>query len=118
MIKGPLMIEMGIHPLRAAATSSFMITFTSCSVTTSYLVFGTYFPVIDYAIPIFISSFCGSLISQLLLSKHLSKGSMISFTISAVVFLSAILLLVEAYLAIFAGSLKYGDFTSFGSLCS
>ena len=50
-MKGPLMLEMGILPQVASATSACMILFTSFTATTSYIAFGLLR--IDYAIPLF-----------------------------------------------------------------
>lgn len=48
IIKGPLMLAMGVHPAVASATSACMILFTSFTATTSFAVYGLLVP--DYAI--------------------------------------------------------------------
>ncbi|CAN0410444.1 unnamed protein product, partial [Hapterophycus canaliculatus] len=40
IVKGPLMLEMGVHPMVASATSAVMILYTSFTATTSFMVFG------------------------------------------------------------------------------
>ena len=41
IVKGPLMLEMGVHPMVAAATTAVMIFFTAVVATTSFIAFGT-----------------------------------------------------------------------------
>lgn len=41
IVKGPLMLQMGVHPLVASATCAVMIMFTSVAATTMYIAFGT-----------------------------------------------------------------------------
>lgn len=41
VVKGPLMLEMGVHPAVAAATTAVMIFFTAVVATTSFIAFGT-----------------------------------------------------------------------------
>eukprot|EP00957_Ditylum_brightwellii_P103470 7884427-Ditylum_brightwellii.AAC.1 len=47
IVKGPLMLAMGVHPAVSSATSACMILFTSFTATTSFVVFGLLLP--DYA---------------------------------------------------------------------
>ena len=118
MIKGPLMIEMGITPQRASATSTCMITFTSATVTVSYLVFDTYMNVIDYALVMILLGVTGSLIGQFLASRHITSGAAILYTIASVVGISTVLLTLESIRAIVLDSGKYrGNIFEFSSLC-
>lgn len=41
IVKGPLMLEMGIHPMVASGTTAVMIFFTAVVATTSFIAFGT-----------------------------------------------------------------------------
>ena len=40
IVKGPLMLEIGVHPAVAAATTAVMIFFTAVVATTSFIAFG------------------------------------------------------------------------------
>merc|ERR1712216_277325 len=58
IIKGPLMLAMGVHPAVASATSACMILFTSFTATTTFSVYGLM--VTDYAIVGAILGFCAT----------------------------------------------------------
>lgn len=52
IVKGPLMLFMGVHPLVASATCAVMIMFTSVAATTMFIAFGTL--IWDYGIFLFV----------------------------------------------------------------
>ena len=52
IVKGPLMLHMGVHPLVASATCAVMIMFTSVAATTMFIAFGTL--IWDYGIFLFV----------------------------------------------------------------
>jgi uncharacterized membrane protein YfcA len=52
IVKGPLMLQMGVHPLVASATAAVMIMFTSVAATTMFIAFDIM--TWDYAIFLFI----------------------------------------------------------------
>ena len=52
IVKGPLMLQMGVHPLVASATCAVMIMFTSVAATTMFIAFGTL--IWDYGIFLFV----------------------------------------------------------------
>ena len=52
IVKGPLMLHMGVHPFVASATCAVMIMFTSVAATTMFIAFGTL--LWDYGIFLFI----------------------------------------------------------------
>ena len=117
MIKGPLMLEIGIDPRVSSATSSFMILFTSSSVAISYVTFGVFNSIIRSAIELFMVSIFGVFLGHFICRNNLTRGSFIAFTISGVVFVSAILLILESINAIIMSPGKYGAFTKFGNIC-
>ena len=87
IVFGPLMLEMGVHPLVAYATSSAMIFFTTFIAATSYLVLGTL--VIDYGIYFLFIGFISTAIGQIIVNyfvKKYNKVSFISFCVAIVVF--------------------------------
>ena len=99
IIKGPLMLAMGIHPAVASATSACMILFTSFTATTTFCVYGLM--VRDYAIAGAVLGFGATYVGQSVMSRMLSKSkrnSYIAFSIGFVVLLSAILMGVESVL--------------------
>merc|ERR1712176_1472456 len=65
IVKGPLMLAMGVHPGVSSATSACMILFTSFTATTSFVVFGLLLK--DYAIVCFVIGFVATFGGQVLL---------------------------------------------------
>mmetsp|Transcript_60 Transcript_60/g.118 ORF Transcript_60/g.118 Transcript_60/m.118 type:complete len:577 (-) Transcript_60:10-1740(-) len=99
IIKGPLMIAMGLHPAVASATSACMILFTSFTATTTFTVYGLMVP--DYAIAGGILGFSATFLGQTIMSRILAKSkrnSYIAFCIGFVVLLSAVLMALESVL--------------------
>jgi uncharacterized membrane protein YfcA len=95
MVKGPIMLEMGILPAVQSATTSFMILFTSSSTTLQFAINGQ-FPgtkQIDYALWFAFVGFLGGLTGQkvvALLVKRFKRESIIIFIMSATIGLSAL----------------------------
>ncbi len=93
VVKGPLMLQMGVHPLVASATVAVMIMFTSVSATAMFIVFGTL--QWDYAWCLFIVGLLSTTIGQFGVSYLVDKYkrySYISMSIGAVVAISTILM--------------------------
>jgi len=101
IVKGPLMIAMGINPSVASATSAVMILFTSFTATTSFAVFG----LLDYNYAVicvtlgFFATLMGQLIMERLVEKY-ERQSYIIFVIGTVVAISCILMTVESFLSL------------------
>lgn len=99
IVKGPLMLAMGIHPAVASATSACMILFTSFTATTTFAVYGLV--VVDYAIACVIIGFFSTLVGQLVMTYLIAKfrrNSYIAFSIGIVVLLSAVLMTLQSVL--------------------
>jgi uncharacterized membrane protein YfcA len=99
IIKGPLMLAMGVHPAVASATSACMILFTSSTATATFCVYGLM--VRDYAIAGAVLGFGATYAGQSAMARMLSKSrrnSYIAFSIGFVVLLSAILMAAESAL--------------------
>jgi uncharacterized membrane protein YfcA len=97
IIKGPLMLAMGVHPKVSSASSACMILFTSFTATTSFFVFGLID--FDYAVICIIIGFFATLIGQIGLSyvmKKNDRNSYIAFSIGGVVLLSALLMTIQS----------------------
>ena len=96
IVFGPLMLEMGVHPLVAAATSAVMIFFTSIAATTSYIAFGTL--VYDYGIYLFILGLIATAFGQIVVGYFIHKykrTSLVTFSIGLVIGVSAILMSIN-----------------------
>jgi len=101
IVKGPLMLAMGVHPAVSSATSACMILFTSFTATTSFMVFGLL--QYNYAIVCLTLGFCATIVGQLglgCLMKKYQRNSYIVFSIGTVVLLSAILMTAQAIVSL------------------
>ena len=97
IVKGPLMLAMGVHPKVSSASSACMILFTSFTATTSFIVFGLLIP--DYAMICFTIGFLATLVGQIglfYLMKKFQRNSYIAFSIGFVVLLSAFLMTIQS----------------------
>lgn len=109
IVKGPLMLAMGVHPAVSAASSACMILFTSFTATTSFVVFGLLIP--DYAIVCFVLGLVATTVGQLGLARVMkaaaengtARNSYIAFSIGGVVLLSAILMTIQSLLSMASG---------------
>lgn len=101
IVKGPLMLKMGVHPKVSSASSACMIMYTSFTATTSFFVFGLLR--MDYAVPCLMMGLGVTAIGQMGLSmliKQLGRDSLIIFSIAAVVGLSAVLMGLHSVISI------------------
>jgi uncharacterized membrane protein YfcA len=97
IVKGPLMLAMGVHPAVSSASSACMILFTSFTATTSFVVFGLL--IWDYAFICLFIGFVATIAGQLGLSylmKRAQRNSYIAFSIGGVVLLSALLMTIQS----------------------
>ena len=104
IVKGPLMLAMGVHPKVSSASSACMILFTSFTATTSFVVFGLLVP--DYAVVCLFIGFVATYIGQVLLNyfmKKYQRNSYIAFSIGGVVLLSAFLMTIQSMVSIAEG---------------
>ena len=93
IVKGPLMLQMGVNPLVASATVAVMIMYTSIAATTMFIAFGTL--TWDYAIFLFILGLLATVVGQYGVSYLVVKYkrvSLVSLSIGAVVALSTLLM--------------------------
>ena len=99
IIKGPLMLAMGVNAKVSSATSACMILFTSSTTTISFTVFGLL--KYDYAMAcLFIGFFFTLLVHILVGKKFTHKDSYIAFSIGGVVLLSAILMGIQSIITV------------------
>jgi len=91
IVKGPLMLEMGVLPQVASATSATMILFTSFAATACYILFGSL--TMGYAAILFPLGLVFTFAGQLLLNsivKRYNRSSLIILCIATVIGLSTI----------------------------
>jgi len=91
IVKGPLMLEMGVYPAVTSATSATMILFTSAGASCSYLLFQQLN--LNYAAVLFCLGIVWTLVGQKVLFglvKKYKRNSLIIFVIGAVVAASAV----------------------------
>ena len=101
IVKGPLMLAMGVHPKVSSASSACMILFTSFTATSSFIVFGLL--IHDYAIVCLIIGFFATYFGQIALYYLMSKyerNSYIAFSIGGVVLLSALLMTIQSLVSL------------------
>jgi len=97
IVKGPLMLQMGVHPMVASGTVAVMIMFTSLAATTMFMAFGTL--TFDYGIFLFIIGLICTSVGQYGVSYLVDKYkrySYISFSIGAVVAISTVLMSIQS----------------------
>jgi uncharacterized membrane protein YfcA len=93
MVKGPLLLEMGLHPQVAAATSSSMILFTSSATTVQFIILGTLS--VEHALWHGAIGFVSGLIGQIGMSyliRKYRKSAFVIFLIAFVIGFSGIIM--------------------------
>ena len=101
IVKGPLMLQMGVHPQVASNTCAVMIMFTSVAATAMFIAFGTL--TWDYGIFLFVVGLISTALGQYVVSYLVEKYervSLVTISIGAVVLLSTILMSVQSIMAI------------------
>ena len=95
IMKGPLLLSLGVDPLVTAASSAVMVLFTSATTSVSFLTFGMV--VYDYAAVLIIISFISSFFGQLVMTylvKKSGRSSYVAFVIGIVTLAGGVALLV------------------------
>lgn len=101
MIKGPLMLALGVHPAVASATTACMILFTSSTATVTYMAHGLLVP--DYAVFCLLVGFASTVVGQTMMSvllKRYKRHSYIAYSIGIVVAVSAVAMAIESVVAV------------------
>jgi uncharacterized membrane protein YfcA len=117
MILSPMMLEMQVLPEIVAATSTYMILFTSLSAVVQFAVLGRI--IWDYAGVYCVIGFISAIVGQSVLSyivKKYNKTSIIIFCIVAVIGCSVILLGVTGIMR-FADQVSHGAYLGFNPYC-
>merc|ERR1712127_447128 len=100
IVKGPLMLAMGVHPKVSSASSACMILFTSFTATTSFWVFGLI--KMDYAAVALGVGFLATLGGQIglfYLMEKFQRNSYIAFSIGGIVALSTFLMTIQSLMS-------------------
>mmetsp|Transcript_92584 Transcript_92584/g.177774 ORF Transcript_92584/g.177774 Transcript_92584/m.177774 type:complete len:123 (+) Transcript_92584:3-371(+) len=99
MVKAPFMIQMGISPTVAAATSNFMVLFTSASTTFQYVLLGRiiYQDALVFGAFAFVGAFLGQL-AFVKLQERSGRQSFVTFWLSVEIGLSIICTALSWYL--------------------
>lgn len=100
IVKGPLMLEMGVLPPVAAASVATMILFTSAAATVGFWIFGM-IP-LDYGAVAFVVGVVCNLAGQYITKVKSKRDSFIIFSIGFVIGFSAVLMAVESITALLA----------------
>jgi uncharacterized membrane protein YfcA len=114
IVKSPLMLQMGVHPLVASATCATMILFTSFTATTSFMVYGELD--YDYGAAFLVVGFLSTLVGQLLmhaLMKKYNRNSYIAYSVALVVGASVLAMTWSSILTIVSGNGRKG-----GGMCT
>ncbi|KAJ1434000.1 sulfite exporter TauE/SafE-domain-containing protein [Ochromonadaceae sp. CCMP2298] len=93
IVKGPLMLQMGVNPLVASGTVAVMIMYTSVAATTMFIAFGTL--TWDYAMFLFVVGLLSTVVGQYVvfeLVRQYKRVSLVSLSIGAVCLLSTMLM--------------------------
>lgn len=99
IVTGPLMLELGIHPQVAGASTAVMILFTAFTAATSFILFGLL--QWDYAGLLFVVGLAATYVGQTAvnyLMKKYNRNSYIAFSIGAVVAISAVFMTIQSML--------------------
>jgi len=117
MLKAPVLVELGLEPVVAAATSTYMILFTA-SITVAQYTFLGRMP-FDYGIWFAIVGFLAALCGQLIVGYLVKKYKMQSLVIFLVVFVMAVSVLLMGGLGIAKVVLgvQNGEYLGFKSPC-
>ncbi len=90
-VLGPMLLELGIHPMVSTATSNFLVLFISSSTTLQYIMMGMMN--FDYGFICTLLSTLGSYLGTLIIQKYIEKtkkASILVFTLAGVLILSTI----------------------------
>lgn len=101
LVLGPMLLEMGIHPIISTATSNFLVLFTSSSTTIQFLFMGMMNVKYGFICTIgsTIGSLCGTIIIQKMVKKY-GRPSILIFVLGLVLLISTILIPLDTTIKI------------------
>jgi len=119
IVKGPLMLEMGITPSVASATAATMILFTSSAATGSFAVFGLL--EFGYGAVLFVLGFLCTTVGQILVTRLMEKSnrqSPVVLSIGAVIAISSFLIGLNTLHQTVTTTQSWGEMLQLHSVCS
>lgn len=118
IVKGPLMLEMGVLPDVAAATSATMILFTSASASLVYLSFGGISA--DYAVALLLLGFVVTLAGQgstYWLMSRLQRRSIVIIAMASLMLVASMVMYYESVVT-FLDALHHHTLSQRGHICT
>jgi len=117
IVTGPILIELGVIPQVATATSSYLILFTSSATTAQFLVLGKL--AWKYGIWYWVVGFCAAVLGQFVVAeviKKYKKQAFVNFLLAFVVTISAILMVVVEGLSTYKSIVNHASM-GFSPIC-
>ena len=114
IVTGPLMLELGVHPKVAGASTATMILLTAFTAATSFMMFGLL--QVDYGTLLFPMGIGATYAGQKILNelmKNNERNSYIAFSIGAVVAISAVFMTLQSLLSMAYNGIQPGN----GGIC-
>lgn len=119
IVKGPLMLEMGVHPSVASATAATMILFTTSAACVSFVIFGLLEP--GYGLTFFVMGLLCTAVGQAGMNQWMKTAKRHSppvLSIGTVMTLSTLLVAIEAVEKGVAHAEDYSKLFQPSSICS
>lgn len=116
IVKGPLMLEMGITPSVASASAAAMILYTSAAASTSFLVFGLLHP--SYGAIFFLLGVVCTALGQYVVGRWVHKQnrqSPIVLSIGTVILLSSVFVLINT--VVLSEGKSHAELFAFHGVC-
>ena len=110
IVTGPLMLELGVHPKVAGASTAMMILLTAITAATSFMMFGLL--QVDYGTLLFPMGIGATYAGQKILNelmKNNERNSYIAFSIGAVVAISAVFMTLQSLLSMAYNGIQPGN---------
>jgi uncharacterized membrane protein YfcA len=117
-VLGPMLLELGIHPMVSTATSNFLVLFISSSTTLQYIMMGMMN--FDYGFICTLLSTLGSYFGTLIIQKYMEKtkkASILVFTLAGVLILSTIFIPGHTLINLLKQIREGEKIWQFGSAC-
>jgi uncharacterized membrane protein YfcA len=118
LILGPLLLELGLHPVVSTATSNFLVLFTSSSTSIQFIILGMMN--LDYGLVCTIASTIGSFIGTIVIQriiKRTKKNSYLIFALTIVLGISTIVIPAHTFLKMVDDISKGKSIWSFNTPC-
>jgi uncharacterized membrane protein YfcA len=118
LILGPLLLQLGLHPIVSTATSNFLVLFTSSSTSIQFILLGMMN--LDYGIACTFASTIGSFIGTILIQRLLQRtkrNSYLIFTLALVLGISTIFIPAHTFMQLIEQISEGKSIWTFNSPC-